>query len=229
VARSSGYFGSDLVIDPTVSHRAAEAVRRAYERDALVEYRKAWARDERAFDVHTRIQACLGFTLLLMMWCYTFGGLAFFLPRGYPAGQVLGTFLVPGLISFGLFTLMSLPESWKAAIRTFSSMIVWPLTFAVLVFRLQRRRPDRYAAERYHRRYVVPAVDFDEAAAALWARAVETGTVLAGAAGRDADKAAARRMWAIAKLLARSSLPSELDRRSALLDDAARQVGVLGQ
>jgi hypothetical protein len=228
VARSSEYFGSDLVIDPTVSHRAAGAVRRAYERHALVEYRKAWEREERAFDFHTRFQLWVGFVLVSGIWGYTFVTPAIFHAQGYgTAGQALGAFLVPGLIVFGLFTVAALPASWKATVFTFGGMVLWPLTLPVLLILIHRRWPDRYA-ERYHRRYVVPATDFDEAATALWARAVETGTVLAGPAGWDGDKAVAPRMWAIAELLARSSLPSELDRRSALLDDAARRVDLLG-
>lgn len=135
---------------------------------------------------------------------------------------------MPGLIAFGLFTLAALPAPWKTPVFMFGGMIVWPLTLPVLLILIHRRRPDRYA-ERYHRWYVVPATDFDEAATALWARAAETGTVLAGPAGWDARKAAAPRTWTIAELLARSSLPSELDRRPARLDDAARQVDSLGQ
>jgi hypothetical protein len=231
VARPSGYFSSDLVIDPTVSHRAVEAVRRAHERHALVEYGKTWERGEREFDWHSRNQRWLGVVLVSAVWAFTFVTPTIFYANGYAtAGSAFGTFLLAGLILFVLFTVASGPASWKGAIFMFGGMIVWPPTFIVLIISLQRRWPERYA-ERYHRRYVTPATDFDEAATALWARAVEaaTGTVLAGPAGWDGRKAVAPRMWAIAELLARSSLPSELDRRSALLDDAARQVDLLGQ
>jgi hypothetical protein len=229
VARSSEYFGSDLVIDPTVSHRAAGAVRRAYERHALLEYGKVWEHGERAFDFHTRFQLWVGFVLVSGTWGYAFVTPAIFHAQGYGTmGQSLGSFVVPGLIIFGLFTLAALPAPWKRVILTFGGMVLWPVTFPVLLILIHRRWPDRYA-ERYHRRYVVPAIDFDGAATSLWARAVETGTVLAGPAGWDARKTVALRMWAIAELLARSSLPSELDRQAALLDDAARQVDLLGQ
>jgi len=228
VTQSSEYFGSDLVIDPRVNRRAAGALRRAHERHALVEYGKAWEPEERLFDVHTVSQLWLAFALVTGLWGYTFLAPAIFLARGFSAGQVLGIFLAPGLVLFVLATLAMGPASFRAALVIFGGAIVWPVTLPVLVVQRQRQWPDRYA-ERYHQRYVVPAADFDEAATVLWARAVETETVSNGPSGSDAPPDLAPRMWAIAELLARSSLPSELDRRVALLDEAARQVDLLGQ
>jgi hypothetical protein len=235
VARSSEYFGSDLVIDPAVSRRAAGAVRRAYDRQALVEYGKTWERDERAFDLQSSIAVWITCALISVLWGYTYVATAFFLARGLSVGQVVSGFLVPGLILFGLATLALVPvlvpalvpARWKATVFLFAGGIVWPVTFPVLLIFLHRQWPHR-RAERLHRRYVVPATDFDEAATAVWARAVETGAVLAGPAGSEAQAAVARSMWTIAELLARSSPPAEPDRRSALLDDAARQVDLLG-
>jgi hypothetical protein len=229
VARSSEYFGSDLVIDPAVRRRAGGRITRAYNSHALVEYGKEWQQGaERAFDVHYLIQLWLAFALTSALWGYTFVATAIFLAWGFPAGEVVGVFLVPGLILFGLGTLAMVPGSWKAAVFLYGGGIVWPVMFPVLVIRLHRQWPER-CADRFHRRYVVPATDFDEAATAIWARALETRTVLASPAGCDAPAAVAVRAWTIAELLARSSLPAELDRRSALLEDAARQVDLLAR
>jgi hypothetical protein len=229
VARPPQYFGTDLVINPAVSHRAARALRRAYERHSLLEYGKVWEPEERAFDFQTQFQLWLGFLLVSGTWAGVFITPAILHAQGYlTVDQAVGSFLVPGLIVFAVFTLATLPAPWKTVLLTFGGMIVWPVTFPVLLIKIHRRWPDRYA-ERYHRRYVVPATDFDEAAVALWARATQTGTALAAPTGPDADKAAARRMWAIAELLARSSLPSEPDQRSALLDDATRQIDLIRQ
>jgi hypothetical protein len=168
-------LSSDLVIDPTVSQRAAGAVRRAHERHALVEYGKAWEPGERLYDGRSRFLRGFAVVLGSGLWSGSVVTPTILVADGsMTAGSAFGQFVWVALILFVLLTLGYGPTSWKEGILVFCGITVWPLTLPVVLVLMQRQWPDRYA-ERYHRRYVAPATDFDEAATALWSRAVETG------------------------------------------------------